>query len=110
MAKEKIHYTQLSAGTLFKILDGAIDFSVYTDWVEDSGGLYYKVYYPNGYGASIIKSYWSCGGKLDCWELAVLEDGDLCYDTTITDDVLGGLDEEQVVSFCQEIKNLESAS
>lgn len=108
MAREKIHYTQISVGALRKILEGAVDFHVFTDWVEDSGALYYKVYYPNGYGASIIKARLSVGGRSDCWELAVLKDKKLCYDTPITDDVCGALDDEQVCSYCQEIKNLKS--
>jgi hypothetical protein len=52
-------------------------------------------FYPNGYGASVIKSKYSYGGVEGLWELAVLE-GDhnewaITYDTPITSDVLGHL-------------------
>ena len=69
----------------------------------DNEGLAYTVYYPNGYGASIIKFSGSYGGTDDLWEVAVLKDGELCYDTPITDDVLGYITEEEVVTACDEI-------
>ncbi len=70
------------------------------------GGHRYKVTYPNGYGASIIKHNGSYGREDDLWELAVLKDGGLCYDTDITDDVLGYLTEEKVIGVCRRILHL----
>lgn len=69
-------------------------------------GLNYRVHYPNGYGASIVKHERSYGWKQDLWELAVLKDKELCYDTEITNDVCGYLTEEQVVSICGRILRL----
>lgn len=58
------------------------------------------------YGASVIcheASYSSKGGK---WELAVLYDGILCYDTPITDSVIGHLNDDDVQRILNEIYNL----
>ena len=74
-------------------------------WREDA--LLYEVIYPNGYGASIIKvAHGSYGWQDDLWELAVLKDDELCYDTYITDDVLGYLTDGQVVTCCMDIAEL----
>ena len=45
--------------------------------------------FPNGYGASVIRHDFSYGGKDGLWEMAVLKEGDLCYNTHITNDVIG---------------------
>lgn len=66
---------------------------------EESGrgsdGIWSRVFYPNGYGASVIRSRYSYGGELGLYELAVLRcDGPrpvICYDTPITDGVIGHL-------------------
>ena len=56
-----------------------------------------KVYqFPNGYGASVIKHKGSYGYSEDLWELAVLHEGELCYDTEITNDVSGYLTDEDL--------------
>ncbi len=58
-------------------------------------GIQYIANFENGYGASIIKTQTSYGGKNGLWEVAVLDaDGDICYTTGITDNVLGHLSEE----------------
>jgi hypothetical protein len=76
-------------------------------------GVQHKVFYPNDYGASIVKHQYSYGGSLGKWELAVLKGTekkwDLCYNTPITNDVLGYLSEQEVDSILQEIENLPSS-
>jgi len=62
--------------------------------------------FPNGYGASVIKHDMSYGGKRDLWELAVLKNGELCYNTSVTSDVLGHLSDEDVEFHLKEIENL----
>ena len=70
-----------------------------------------KVYsFPNGYGASVVKHSYSYGGKDNKWELAVLKDGGLCYDTDITSDVLGYLNDPEVDSYLRQIEKLEVAN
>jgi len=70
-------------------------------------GIQYLAMFPNGYGASIVMNLFSYGGNDGLWELAVLDDeGDLCYDTPITDDVLGYLTEDDVDEILDRIEEL----
>jgi hypothetical protein len=67
-----------------------------------------KIYhFQNGYGASVVKHNGSYGGKKGLWELAVLDaDGGLCYDTDITDDVIGHLNDPEVDQLLDRIARL----
>ena len=66
-----------------------------------------KVYkFPNGYGASVIRHDGSYGGQRGLWEIAVTLHGILCYDTSITNDVIGHLNTEEVNKELQAIKEL----
>lgn len=75
------------------------------------GGIRYRFKFPNNYGASVVKGPWTYGGRDDLWELAVLTyDGDewkLTYDTEITDDVIGYLEDEEVLELLQKIQDLK---
>jgi len=62
--------------------------------------------FRNGYGASVVTD----GGKRDLWELAVLKDGGLCYDTDITNDVIGRLNDPEVDQLLERIANLEETT
>jgi hypothetical protein len=69
--------------------------------------------FPNGYGGSIIKGPYSYGGDRGLFELAVIyfthptnADFTLCYDTHITDDVLGYLTQEEVDKYLKFISDL----
>ena len=56
-----------------------------------------KVYkFPNGYGASVIQHKGSYGYVKGQWEVAVLLNGELCYDSGITEDVIGHLNDPEV--------------
>jgi|TARA_B110000090_G_scaffold81397_1_gene92601 hypothetical protein len=64
--------------------------------------------FPNGYGASVVKHDHSYGGKSGLWELAVLDtDGALCYNTVITDDVIGHLNDPEVDNILGQIFRLD---
>ena len=54
--------------------------------------------FPNGFGASVIKSDISFGGKSGLFELAVLDNdtGNINSTTDITDDVIGWQDEDDI--------------
>lgn len=66
-----------------------------------------RITFDNGYGASVIKSPFSYGGKIGLYELAILDgEGDVCYTTPITDDVIGYLREEDVSEAMIRIQNL----
>jgi len=64
-------------------------------------------FYPNGYGVSVICNEHSYG-----LELAVLKGNKdysvLCYDTPITDNVLGGLTIKDLYKICKRVKALPS--
>ena len=67
----------------------------------------HREFYPNGYGISLICHDTSYG-----LELAVLkgtaESAEICYDTPITDDVLGHLTIKDLYEICQRVKALPS--
>ncbi len=57
-----------------------------------NSGMQLRYSFENGYGASVIQHDHSYGNESGKWEIAVLDNvGDLCYDTPITEDVLGHL-------------------
>ena len=60
--------------------------------------------FGNGYGASVISDGY--GGESGLYELAVLKDGRLTYETPITDNVLGFLTEEEVQERLDEVAAL----
>ncbi len=67
--------------------------------------------FPNGYGASLIKGATTYGGNAGLFEIAVMkwegEEYDIDYTTPITNDVLGFLNKEKVVSTLTQILNLK---
>ena len=75
-----------------------------------NGGIQYKTFYPNGFGVSVVKHTFSYGGNLGLWELAVLigneDQHSICYDTPITNDVMGYLTEEDVDNTIEAIEKL----
>lgn len=66
--------------------------------------------FDNGYGVSVLSGNIAYSNGIDTYELAVLKNGDLCYDTPITDDVLAYITEEEVTKAMEEIQKLESIS
>lgn len=69
--------------------------------------------FENGYGASVVQQSFSYGGGQGLWELAVVRfkgpdayDWSICYDTSITKDVLGRLDREEVEATLDQIAAL----
>ena len=66
--------------------------------IKNQDGIQAIVEFPNGFGASIIKSDFSHGGKSGLFELAVLdnENGHINSTTDITDDVIGWQDENDI--------------
>ena len=74
-----------------------------------NGGIQ-KIYkFPNGYGASVIKGPYTYGGKKGLWELAVLKGEELCYDTDITSDVIGHLNDPEMDAVLRQIERLPNA-
>ena len=70
-------------------------------------GVGYEYKFDNGYGASVVCHSGSYGGNQGLYEIAVLDSkGDLCYDTPITDDVIGYANEDKVLDTLHRIKSL----
>lgn len=67
--------------------------------------------FDNGYGASVVSHDFSYGGNDGLSELAVIRwrgknDFDLTYETPITDDVIGWLDDDAVEELVKKIEAL----
>ncbi len=68
---------------------------------------YHKIYkFDNGYGASVVCNFGTYGAKDGLFEVAVLKNGEICYDTPITSDVVGWLDFGGVADILNKIKAL----
>lgn len=69
-------------------------------------GFHGKIFFPNGYGVSVVRfklphsGYGSYTSNDDEWEVAILKGDEnkweLCYDTEITNDVIGHQTEGEV--------------
>ena len=91
------------------------DFSQYvvsTRRIADGGQI--VVRFPNNYGASVVRHWFSYGNQEGNFELAVLcfsgpgaGDWSMCYTTPITEDVLGHLSIDDVRSVLLQIMQLE---
>lgn len=75
-------------------------------------GVQYLKFFDNGYGVSVVKHNFSYGGQVGLWELAVIKvdekEWEICYDTPITDDVIGWLDENEVIEIAFKVSKLPS--
>ncbi len=76
-------------------------------------GIQATTFFPNGYGASVVKGLGTYGEDAGLFELAVLKgtatDWELCYDTPITEDVIGHLSPDRVTALLVEIEALPRA-
>lgn len=83
-----------------------LEFEPHPNW----DGVQAKHFFDNGYGVSVIKASHSYGGSKGLYELAVLkgleEDWEICYDTPITDDVMGYLTKEDVETVLNQVERL----
>ena len=72
------------------------------------GGKQARIIFDNGYGASIIQTPFSYGGKMGLYELAILdEEGHVCNTTSISEKgVIGYLREKDVSEVMIKIQNL----
>jgi hypothetical protein len=69
-------------------------------------GIVSRTQFDNGYEVSVVKSPHSYGGDKGLYELAIFKDGDICYDTPITDDVIGYLRPEDVTDVMERVEKL----
>lgn len=74
-------------------------------------GIMGRIIFDNGYGVSVVMTPYTYGGDKDLYELAVLDsEGSLCYNTPITNDVIGWLREEDVTDVMVKIQQLENVN
>ena len=69
-------------------------------------GIVSRTQFDNGYEVSVVKSEHSYGGKDGLYELAIFKDDEICYDTPITNDVLGYLTDKDVTEVLIKIQQL----
>ena len=68
--------------------------------------------FDNHYGVSVIKGLYTYGGRDGLYELAIIrmtpdmKYSELCYDTPITNDVLGYLTPEEVTDIMKQVSEL----
>jgi hypothetical protein len=81
-----------------------IDFKI--NPMGEEFGITSRTKFENGYEASVVKSEYSYGGRDGLYELAIFKDGEICYDTPITNDVIGYLTMQEVTDTFIEIQKL----
>jgi hypothetical protein len=70
-------------------------------------GVQCRMMFENGFGVSVVSHTYSYGGKDGLFEVAVLgKDGDLTYDTPVTNDVVGYLNPDEVTEIMEQVQSL----
>jgi hypothetical protein len=70
-------------------------------------GVRSRMIFENGYGVSVVSHTFSYGGKDGLFEIAVLDsNGDLTYDTSVTNDVIGYLNTDEVTEIMEQVQSL----
>ena len=70
-------------------------------------GVRSRMMFENGFGVSVVSHTYSYGGKAGLFEVAVLnKNGDLTYDTPVTNDVVGYLNPDEVTEIMEQVQNL----
>lgn len=64
--------------------------------------------FPNGYGISVVTGEHAYANT-NTYEVAVLNNDALCYDTPITDDVVGHCTESKVTEIMKQIQKLKKS-
>jgi len=64
------------------------------------------VEFDNGYTASVVSNDMSYGGDRGLFEIAILYNSDIVYDTDLTNDVIGFLDFDGVIQTLDSIRKL----
>jgi hypothetical protein len=67
-----------------------------------------RMHFDNGFGVSVVSHSFSYGGRDGLYEVAVLDkNGELTYDTPVTNDVIGYLRENGVTKVMKEVQELK---
>ena len=93
------------------IEDCSLDYKTFKDIVFEPSkyhkGVCSETYFQNGYGVSVIKHTGSYGSNEGLYELALLKDNAICYDTEITTDVVGHLTPDDVTEIMIKVQELK---
>jgi len=82
------------------------------EFEQDDMGEHAGAIFPNNYGISVIRGPYSFGGKKGLYEIAVLrmtpemKHSEICYNTPITNDVVGNLTPDDVTEYMKQIQKL----
>lgn len=60
--------------------------------------------FPNGYGLSVVNGEYACCKK-DTYEVGILHNGELTYNTPLTDDVLPDVSPERIDELIATVKS-----
>ena len=82
------------------------DIEFKTNPMGEDFGIVSRTEFDNGYGVSVVKSPHTYGGDKGLYELAIFKDGEICYDTPITNDVIGYLRPIDVTDVMEKIQKL----
>jgi hypothetical protein len=84
-----------------------LKFEQHTNYPDGIGARYF---FPNDYGVSVVRFPGSYGAEQGLYEVAVLKGTEnnwkICYDTSVTDDVLGNQNEQDVEIIMNEVSSL----
>jgi hypothetical protein len=69
-------------------------------------GVQAVMHFDNNYGVSVVKFHGSYGFHQDLWEVAILYEEEINYNTEITDDVLGYQTEQDVTKVMRKVQLL----
>ena len=71
-------------------------------------GVQARIQFSNGFGASVVKTPYSYGGREGKYELAVLgKDGRMTYSTEVASEVIGYLKPDEVTEYLRQIQILK---
>ena len=74
-------------------------------------GIQAILFFHNGYGCSVVREFGTYGNNNGLYELAIIKKSingfELCYDTKITNDVIGYLTSADVSDIMIKIQNLK---
>ena len=60
----------------------------------------------NGYSISVLFGSWFYSNGKNTYEVGILKDNKLCYDTSITNDVLGYLTKDEIIKVIDQVNKL----
>ena len=65
-----------------------------------------KMQFENGYGISVLKGTLFYSNGIDTYEVAVLDNNGICHNTSMTNDVIGYVDADEVSDIMKQIQEL----